>query len=56
MSCQVEMINLEELVSKTYPYRQFAKVFDFTEIEQALSSVEKETLRISTGHFVYLNA
>ncbi len=36
------MVNLEDLVSKTHQYRQCAKVFDFTEIEHALSSVEKE--------------
>ncbi len=36
------MVNLEELLSKTHQYRQFAKVFDFPEIEHALSGVEKE--------------
>ena len=29
MSYQVEMVNLEELVSSTHQYRQFSKVFDF---------------------------
>ncbi len=33
MSYQVEMVILEELVSKTHQYRQFTKVFDFFEIE-----------------------
>ena len=42
MSYQVEMVNLEELVSSTHQYRQFSKVFDFSEIEKSLSSIEKE--------------
>ena len=36
MSYQVEMVNLEELVSSTHQYRQFSKVFDFLEIEKSL--------------------
>ena len=43
MSYQVEMVNLEELISSTHQYRQFSKVFDFSEIEKSLSGVEKET-------------
>ena len=42
MSYQVEMVNLEELVSSTHQYRQFSKVFDFSEIEKSLNSIEKE--------------
>ena len=42
MSYQVEMVNLDELVSSTHPYRQFSKVFDFSEIEQLLNSTEKD--------------
>lgn len=42
MSYQVEMVNLEELVSSTHQYRQFSKVFDFSEIEKSLNSTEKE--------------
>ena len=42
MSYQVEMVNLEELVSSTHQYRQFSKVFDFLEIEKSLNSIEKE--------------
>ncbi len=38
------MINLEKLVSKTHQYRHFAKVFDFSEIEHALSTVKKEAV------------
>ena len=42
MSYQVEMVNLEELVSSTHQYRKFSKVFDFSEIEKSLNSIEKE--------------
>ena len=42
MSYQLEMVNLEELVSSTHQYRQFSKVFDFSEIEKSLISIEKE--------------
>lgn len=42
MSYQVEMVNLDELVSSTHQYRQFSKVFDFSEIEQLLNSTEKD--------------
>lgn len=42
MSYQVEMVNLDELVSSTHQYRQFSKVFDFSEIEKSLNSTEKE--------------
>ena len=42
MSYQVEMVNLEELVCSTHQYRQFSKVFDFSEIEKSLNSIEKE--------------
>lgn len=42
MSYQVEMVNLDELVSSTHEYRQFSKVFDFSEIEKSLNSTEKE--------------
>ncbi len=45
MSYPVEMVNLEELVSKTHQYRQFGKVFDSSETEHALSSVEKEATK-----------
>ncbi len=37
MSYQVEMENLEELILKTHQYREFAKVFESSEIEHALS-------------------
>ena len=40
MSCQVEMVNLEELVSNTHQYRQFSKVFDFSVIEESLCNIE----------------
>ncbi len=46
ISYQVEMVNLEELVSKTHQYRRFVKVFDFSEIKQALPSVEKEAVKV----------
>lgn len=39
MSYQVEIANLEELVSNTHQYRQFSKVFDFSEIKKSLSSI-----------------
>ena len=42
MSYQVEMVNLEELVCSTHQYRQFSRVFDFSEIEKSLNSIEKE--------------
>ena len=42
MSYQVEMVKLEELVCRTHQYRQFSKVFDFSEIEKSLNSIEKE--------------
>ena len=41
MSYQVEMVNLEELVSSTHQYRQFSKVFDFSAIEESLCNIEK---------------
>ena len=46
MSYQVEMVNLEELVSNTHQYRQFSKVFDFSTIEESLCSIEKPQLCI----------
>ena len=42
MIYQVEMVNLEELVSNTHQYRQFSKVFDFSPIEELLCSIEKD--------------
>ena len=42
MSYQVEMVNLEELVCISHQYRQFSKVFDFSEIEKSLISIVKE--------------
>ena len=42
MSYQVAMVTLEELVCRTDQYRQFSKVFDFSEIEKSLNSIEKE--------------
>ena len=42
MSYQVEMVNLEELVSKSHQYRQFIKGFKFSEVEKELVSVEKD--------------
>ena len=42
MSYQVEMVNLEELVSKSHQYRQFIKGFKFSEVEKELASVEKD--------------
>ena len=42
MSYQVEMVNLDELVSSTHQYRQFSKVFDFSEIEKSLNSTEQD--------------
>ena len=51
MSYQVEMVNLEELVSKTHQYRQFIKVFDFSEVEKSLSSVEKDAFYKGYGVF-----
>ena len=42
MSYQVEVVNLEELVSKSHQYRQFIKGFKFSEVEKELVSVEKD--------------
>lgn len=51
MSYQVEMVNLEQLVSSTHQYREFIKVFDFSEVEKSLSSVEKEASYKGYGVF-----
>ncbi len=53
ISYQVEMIIFEELFSKTHQYRPLAKILDFSEIEHALSSIEKEAAIRVTEYFVY---
>ena len=46
MVYQVEMVNLEELVSNTHQYRQFSKVFDLSRIEELLCSIEKDLVLV----------
>ena len=55
MSYQVEMVNLEELVSKTHQYRKFTKEFKFSEIEKELSTVEKDGAYKGYGVFRLIN-
>ncbi len=38
---QVEMICLEDLVSKTHNYRKFAKIWSFQFVEKKLKKLEK---------------
>ena len=54
MSYQVEMVNLEELVSSTHQYRQFSKVFDFSEIEKSLNSMGLLQDKVKAQKFLIL--
>ena len=51
MSYQVEMVNLEELVSRTHQYRKITKEFKFSKIEKELSTVEKDAAYKGYGVF-----
>lgn len=39
---QVEMICLEDLVSKNHSYRKFAKIWSFQYVEKKLKELEKD--------------
>ena len=55
MSYQVQMVNLEELISKSHQYRQLIKGCNFSEVEKQLASVEKDKYYKGYGVFAYSN-
>ena len=43
MSCQVEMVSLEELVPSNHSYRKYKGLWDFSDIEYELEKIEMDS-------------
>ncbi|NGX32517.1 MAG: hypothetical protein K1060chlam4_00565 [Candidatus Anoxychlamydiales bacterium] len=51
---QVEMICLEDLVSKSHNYRKFAKIWSFQFVEKKLKKLENNNPHIGTWASSYI--